>query len=245
MGVPAPEGLIDWRGNAWSPGGEKAAHPNSRFTTPARECPSISPHWEDPQGVPLSALIFGGRRTRVVPLIYQAFGWAHGVFMGSTMASETTAAATHTVGVTRRDPMAMLPFCGYHMADYFAHWLAMEARVPKPPLFFNVNWFRKDADGQFLWPGYGENLRVLLWIVDRVKGRGAARETPIGCVPAEKDLNLEGLDLAPGAMEELLAVHRETWREEAAEIGKFHHTFGRKFPAELRKEFDALAHRLR
>jgi phosphoenolpyruvate carboxykinase (GTP) len=244
MDVPAPSGTLDWRGNAWQPGAEKAAHPNSRFTAPARQCPTISPKWEDPRGVPIDAIIFGGRRTRTVPLVYEARDWAHGVFVGSIMASETTAAATHAVGMTRRDPMAMLPFCGYHMGDYFAHWLALGPKIPRPPRIFNVNWFRKGADDQFLWPGYGENLRVLLWIAGRAKGRGAATETPIGLVPSASALPLDGLRLADGAVDELLAVDPGVWREEAGEIGKHYATFGDRLPAELRAQYDALRKRL-
>jgi phosphoenolpyruvate carboxykinase (GTP) len=239
-----PRGLIDWRGQAWSPGGEKAAHPNSRFTAPARRCPSLSPRWEDPRGVPISAVIFGGRRTRFVPLVYQAFDWRHGVFVGATMASETTAAAIGAVGVTRRDPMAMLPFCGYNMADYFAHWFAVGARTPKPPLFFHVNWFRKGADGKFLWPGFRENLRVLLWILDRVKGKGRADETPIGLVPPKGDLAVDGLPMAPGAAEELLAVDREAWSEEARQVESHFAQFGDRLPVELRDELQRLRKRL-
>ncbi len=239
-----PDSLIDWRGNRWSPGSDKAAHPNSRFTVPARNCPSMSPHWEDPQGVPISAIIFGGRRARVAPLVYQSFNWQHGVFVGAGMASETTAAAIHAVGVTRRDPMAMLPFCGYNMGDYFAHWLRMGQRLAHPPLVFHVNWFRTDENGRFLWPGFGENVRVLKWIVERVQGKADGVETPIGFVPATGSLDLEGLNLPAETMEELLRVDREAWQQELAEQQRFFEQFGERLPQEIWQEHAALAARL-
>ncbi len=239
-----PDSLIDWRGNRWSPGSDKAAHPNSRFTVPARNCPSMSPHWEDPQGVPISAIIFGGRRARVAPLVYQSFDWQHGVFVGAGMASETTAAAIHAVGVTRRDPMAMLPFCGYNMGDYFAHWLRVGARLSQPPAIFHVNWFRTGESGQFLWPGFGENVRVLKWIVERVQGKGEATETPIGFVPTPGSLDLEGLSLSPETMEELLRVDRDAWEQELAEQKQFFEQFGERLPQEIWQEHAALAARL-
>jgi phosphoenolpyruvate carboxykinase (GTP) len=238
-----PEDLLDWQGRPWDRQG-KAAHPNSRFTVAARQCPSMSPKWEDAQGVPISAIVFGGRRARVAPLVFQAFDWNHGVFVASTMGSETTAAATGKVGVVRRDPMAMLPFCGYNMADYFAHWLKMGRAVPRPPAIFHVNWFRQDATGRYLWPGFGQNLRVLLWMIDRIQGKGKAVETPIGLVPASDGFNMEGLDLPKGALDELLRVDRDEWAEEVPEIRAFYDRFGGRLPAELSDSLDKLAHRL-
>jgi phosphoenolpyruvate carboxykinase (GTP) len=238
-----PWDLLDWQGKPWDRTG-KAAHPNSRFTVPARQCPSISPRWEDGRGVPLSALIFGGRRARVAPLVYQARDWAHGVFVGATMGSETTAAATGAVGVVRRDPMAMLPFCGYNMGDYFSHWLSMAARVSRPPAVFHVNWFRTGADGKFVWPGFGQNLRPLLWMIDRVEGKGGGVETPIGIVPRPGDLNLDGLGLSRSQIEALLHVDREEWAAEVPEIRAFFEKFGDRLPRELSESLDALTQRL-
>jgi phosphoenolpyruvate carboxykinase (GTP) len=244
MDGPVPEQLTDWRGNAWTPGQDKAAHPNSRFTTPARQCPSISPHWEDPQGVPISAIIFGGRRSRVEPLVYQAFNWQHGVFVGASMASETTAAATGAVGVVRHDPMAMLPFCGYNMGDYFGHWLAMGRSIERPPAIFHVNWFRTDEQGKFLWPGFGQNVRVLKWILERVWGGGKAVETPIGFIPTPEGLEHEGLNLPESTLEELLRVNRADWEDEIASQRKFFAQFGERLPQEIRHEHEQLAQRL-
>ncbi len=235
----------DWQGKPWTPASkEKGAHPNARFTAPAAQCPSISPRWEDPQGVPLSAILFGGRRAKLAPLIFEAFDWNHGVYVGSAMASETTAAAAGQVGVVRRDPMAMLPFCGYNMGDYFGHWLAMGKRVKSPPKIFHVNWFRKGADGAFLWPGYGENLRPLLWAIDRCHGKGEARSTPIGLVPTEKALNLAGLDVPAGRLDALLSVDADDWRADTADHGKFLAGFGKRVPKGIRDQYAALLARL-
>lgn len=242
---PTPEKAIDWQGREWTPAnGEKGAHPNSRFTAPANQCPCISPKWEDPRGVPISAIVFGGRRARVAPLVYQSFNWQHGVFVGATMASETTAAAAGQVGVVRRDPMAMLPFCGYHIGDYFKHWLDMGKRIPKPPKIFNVNWFRTGADGKFLWPGYGENLRALLWILQRCEGTGKAVETPIGYTPAEDALDINGLDIRPETMKELLKIDKTAWIEEAAGQKKFLDTIEDRLPQEMTQEWKGLNQRL-
>jgi phosphoenolpyruvate carboxykinase (GTP) len=244
MDGPAPPQLTDWRGNPWAPGKEKAAHPNSRFTTPAHQCPSISSHWEDSQGVPISAIIFGGRRARVAPLVYQSFNWQHGVFMGASMASETTAAATGAVGVVRHDPMAMLPFCGYNMADYFGHWLKMGRNTAQPPKIFQVNWFRTDAQGNFLWPGFGQNVRVLKWILERVRGGGKAVETPVGWIPTPDGIECEGLDLPTSTLEELLQIDRADWENEIASQREFFAQFGSRLPREIQAEHEALQQRL-
>jgi phosphoenolpyruvate carboxykinase (GTP) len=238
-----PADLLDWQGRPWDRTG-KAAHPNSRFTVAARQCPSMSSRWEDPAGVPLSAIVFGGRRARVAPLVFQAFDWTHGVFVAATMGSETTAAATGKVGVVRRDPMAMLPFCGYNMADYFGHWLRMGQRLAKPPAIFHVNWFRTGPDGRFLWPGFGQNLRVLLWMIGRVKGQLGAVETPVGLVPKVSELNLTGLDLPPSDLEHLLRVDKDEWAAEVPEIRSFLDRFGARLPPELGRTLDKLSHAL-
>jgi len=243
IGSEAPVGLINWKGEPWDPSKGPAAHPNARYTVPARQSPSISPKWEAPEGVPISAFIFGGRRARVAPLVYESFDWQHGVFVGATMASETTAAATGDVGITRRDPMAMLPFCGYNMADYFSHWLEMGKKIPKPPKIFHVNWFRKGADGKFLWPGYGENVRVLKWILERVEGRGAAQETPIGYVPARNGLTLDGMKISEEALKELLLVNPEDWEPELEDSKQFFGEFGERLPRQIREEHEKLARR--
>jgi phosphoenolpyruvate carboxykinase (GTP) len=234
-----PADLLDWRGQPWD-GSGKAAHPNSRFTVAARQCPSMSPRWEDPQGVPLSAIVFGGRRARLAPLVFESRDWAHGVFVGATMGSETTAAATGQVGVVRRDPMAMLPFCGYNMGDYFGHWLRMGRALKRPPAIFHVNWFRTDARGRFVWPGFGQNLRVLLWMIGRVKGEAAAKETPIGLVPTEGSLNWDGLSLGAAERQLLLGVDRTEWAAEVPDIRAFFDRFGDRLPTELGAGLSAL-----
>jgi phosphoenolpyruvate carboxykinase (GTP) len=239
-----PAGTINWLDHPFETQKGPVAHPNSRFTAPASQCPSISPHWEDPQGVPISAFIFGGRRSKVAPLVYQAFNWQHGVFVGAGMGSETTAAATGAVGVTRRDPMAMLPFCGYNMGDYWGHWLNMGTKLTNPPAIFHVNWFRKDSDGRFIWPGFGDNVRVLQWMFDRIHGTADARTTPIGYVPTPDSLNLEGLNLAPQTVEQLLYVGKQDWEHEWADQGTFFRQFGDHLPAAISEEHRALKQRL-
>jgi phosphoenolpyruvate carboxykinase (GTP) len=242
----APEHLIDWHGEDWTPASDTpAAHPNARFTVPAAQCPSIAAEWEDPAGVPIDAFLFGGRRSSSVPLVREAFDWEHAVFMGATMSSETTAAAAGQVGQLRFDPFAMLPFCGYNMADYFAHWLSLGqregARLPK---VFYVNWFRKDDDGTFLWPGFGENSRVLAWVVRRCEGSAGAAETPIGLVPRPQDLDTDGLDIAPEALEQLLSVESGPLRDELPQIREHLARFGDELPAPVRAQLDALAAKL-
>ena len=241
-----PEHALDWMGNPWSPKTAEgpAAHPNSRFTAPAENCPCISPEFNNPNGVPISAIIFGGRRAKTAPLVYQSRNWQHGVFVGSIMGSEKTAAAEGKVGETRRDPMAMLPFCGYHMGDYWQHWLDMEASVPNPPKIFNVNWFRTDEEGNFLWPGFGENLRVLEWILKRCFDEADAQETEIGYLPRVEDINLEGLDVDKETLAGLLSLDRPLWRKEVEGIRTFYQQFGDKLPQALREELEALDARL-
>ncbi|MBI4970728.1 MAG: phosphoenolpyruvate carboxykinase (GTP) [Candidatus Omnitrophica bacterium] len=236
-GVPPTSG-IDWKGRPWAPGGEPGAHPNARFTAPAKQCPSISSEWENPKGVPISAILFGGRRTKLNPLVYQTFSWNDGVYTGATMSSETTAAAMGKVGVVRRDPMAMIPFCGYHMGDYFKNWITMGSRVKNPPKIFHVNWFRTDHDGRFLWPGFGENLRVLKWIIERCEGRGEAVESPIGFLP--KLIDTTGLNIAPSILNELFKVDRDAWLAELEDQQNFLSGFGAKLPAEIWQKYHAL-----
>jgi len=241
-----PEHLTDWLRRDWEPGcGRTAAHPNARFTAPARQCPVIADEWEDPAGVPIDAILFGGRRAAVQPLVTEAMNWQHGTFLGSVMASEKTAAAAGKVGELRRDPMAMLPFCGYHMGDYFAHWIKMgrEDGAQMPNIYY-VNWFRKNPDGKWLWPGFGENSRVLKWIFERCDGNGGATETPIGKVPTADALDLSGLDVPAEDMQELLSVNPEDWKAELPGIKEHLAKFGDKLPAELTAELEALEKRL-
>ena len=243
-----PENADDWTGKPWDPAkfdkADKstcAAHPNSRFTAPAENCPCISEEFDKGAGVPISAIVFGGRRAKCTPLVYQSKDWENGVFIGSAMASETTAAAAGAVGVVRRDPMAMLPFCGYHMADYFQHWLDMGKKLgDKAPKIFNVNWFRTDDDGNFLWPGFGDNMRVLNWIIDRCEGKADATETPIGYVPMPEDIDLTDLDMDMDTLKSILTVDKDMWTKECAEIEEHYKKFGDKLPAELRAQLDAL-----
>ncbi len=245
MGVEAPAKATDWLGNPWTPDSDvKAAHPNSRFTAPASQCPSISEHWEDPYGVPISAILFGGRRAKTAPLVYESFDWEHGVFVGSTMASETTAAATGAVGVVRRDPMAMLPFCGYNMGDYFDHWLEMGKTVKHPPRIFNVNWFRLDENGKFIWPGFGDNFRVIQWILARCNGEVEAVESPIGYLPKPEDISVEGLDgFTTEDVADLLTIEKDVWEEEVAGIEEHYAKFDR-LPEELKHQLAALKERI-
>ena len=236
--------VIDWQGRPYDPANGPAAQPNSRFTVSAKRNPSYAPEADSPRGVPISAIIFGGRRRGVAPLVYEARDWSHGVLVGASVASETTAAAIGQAGVLRRDPMAMKPFAGYNYGDYWAHWLAMGAKLKHPPKIYHVNWFRRDADGKFLWPGFGDNLRVLEWIIDRCSGKAGAQETAIGNLPRPEDLDLAGLDLAPGVLAQLLSVQAEEWRTEAADIEKYLDEYGSRTPAALRAQVQALRARL-
>ena len=244
MSDDAPAHATDWKGNQWTPeSGTVAAHPNARFTAPAAQCPSIAEEWEDPRGVPIAAILFGGRRATTVPLVTQAFDWSHGVFLGSIMASETTAAQQGAAGVLRFDPMAMLPFCGYNMADYFDHWLKIGAtgQADKLPKIFFVNWFRRDHDGRYLWPGSGENSRVLKWVFERVTGQVGALDTAIGSLPKPADLDVEGLDIDQADLDVLLSVDTEGWKAALPQIREHFARFGDELPAKLREEFDRLA----
>jgi phosphoenolpyruvate carboxykinase (GTP) len=242
-----PAHLTDWRGNDWTPAsGTPAAHPNARFAVPAGQCPTIAPEWEDPKGVPISAILFGGRRASAVPLVTEAFDWEHGVFMASTVASEGTAAAENKVGELRRDPFAMLPFCGYNMGDYFGHWLDMgkKADPAKLPRIYFVNWFRKDENGRFVWPGFGDNARVLKWIVERLEGTAAAHDTVVGRLPTIEALDLSGLNLSRAQLDLLLTVDPAVWREEAGLVPAFYERFGDRLPAALWSQHAALNARL-
>jgi phosphoenolpyruvate carboxykinase (GTP) len=243
----APEHLIDWKGKDWTPASETpAAHPNARFTAPAAQCPSIAPEWEDPKGVPISAILFGGRRATNVPLVTEATSWRHGVFLGSIMSSETTAAQAGAVGKLRFDPFAMLPFCGYNMGDYFTHWLEVgaSADASKLPKLFWVNWFRKGDDGKFLWPGFGDNSRVLKWIIEEVEGTGDGVDTPIGRVPTPAAIDITGLDLDPATLAKLVSVDAESWRQEIGQIEAHYAGLGERLPEELRDELRELEKRL-
>ena len=244
-----PANAIDWKGNPWNgqESTEKGAHPNSRFTALAANCPCVSKEFNNPAGVPIDAIVFGGRRAKTAPLVYQSFDWNHGVFVGSAMASETTAAAAGAVGVVRRDPMAMLPFCGYNMGDYFAHWLTMGTKIPKAPKIFNVNWFRTDDEGHFIWPGFGDNMRVLMWILARCDGTVDAVETPIGYMPKAEDINIEGLDIDLDTVKGLLSVDNDLWLEDAKGLREFYNKIdavGNRMPKELWNQLDAFEARL-
>ena len=243
---PPPNNAHDWRGKPWDPrSGHPAAHPNSRFTVSIKQCPTYSAEWEKPEGVPISAILFGARRNKLVPLVYQSFNWQHGTFLGATLASETTAAATGAVGVVRRDPMAMLPFCGYNMGDYWGHWLSMAKRATNPPKIFRVNWFQRNDQGKFIWPGFGENLRVLRWVIERSKGDGDANETPIGLVPKAAALNGGHLNISKADLDQLVAVDRDGWKSNLKSQGDYFDTFGDHLPAGIKEEHKALASRLK
>jgi phosphoenolpyruvate carboxykinase (GTP) len=246
MGEEPVDGMLDWKGQVWRKGSsEPASHPNARFTIALKACASASPSIDDPHGVPISAIIFGGRRVGLSPLVMQATSWEHGVYLGATLVSETTAAATGTTGIPRHDPMAMLPFCGYNMADYFAHWLSMGQKASRPPAIFHVNWFRRGPDGKYLWPGFGENVRVLKWIAERVRGEADAVETVIGQVPTKSSLDLTGLDLPEDNIEQLLEVDPRAWKDEAEAQRAFLGTFGPKLPDALWRENEELTARIR
>ncbi len=244
MTAEPPKDLVDWQGRSWNRGITKAAHPNSRFTTPIKQAPSVSPKLDDPEGVPISAIIFGGRRATLTPLVFEAFNWSHGVFIGATMGAETTVAAVGKVGVVRRDPMAMRPFCGYHIADYLRHWLNIGSKMDNPPKIFHVNWFRTNNDGRFLWPGFGENIRVLKWIVNRINGIGEVFKTPIGYIPTPDSLGLENLDISQDDIEELLRVDKEAWLKEIVDVKSFFTSIQQKLPKELWDQLRSLELRL-
>jgi phosphoenolpyruvate carboxykinase (GTP) len=237
-----PKNAVDWQGKPWNPSMEgKAAHPNSRFTLSMYNCPALSKEFDNPKGVPISAIIFGGKRTDLIPLVYESLNWPNGVFSAARMGSETTAAAIHKEGVLRRDPMAMLPFCGYNMGDYFGHWLNVGKKLTKPPKIFNVNWFRKDDDGKFIWPGFGENIRVIKWMIDRVNGSVGAKETPIGYVPHVRDLDMSGLNIPNEKLEKLFKVDMKDWKGEIEDIDKFLARFGSHLPRAMKEECEKLA----
>ncbi|HHV80334.1 TPA: phosphoenolpyruvate carboxykinase (GTP) [bacterium] len=245
MDGPVPENILDWQGRKWDKtGGNTAAHPNSRFTVSISQCPTLSPEFDNPQGVPISAIIFGSRRSRLLPLVYESFSWSHGVFCGARMGSETTAAAIHQTGKLRRDPMAMIPFCGYNMGDYFAHWLNMGRKLSNPPKIFGVNWFRLDEDGRFLWPGFGENMRVLKWIIDRINNNVKAKESPVGLLPYIEDLELSGLNISRENMEKLFKIDNDEWKLELEDVRSFFNQFGEKLPQEIWDEFKKLESQL-
>ncbi len=239
------ERLTDWKGGATKKGAGAAAHPNSRFTVALRQIPSVGSGYKELRGVPISAILFGGRRERLTPLVYEARNWSHGVYVGATLVSETTAAATGAVGVPRNDPMAMLPFCGFNMGDYFAHWLAMRKRLSSPPRIFHVNWFRTDDEGRLLWPGFGDNIRVLKWTFERLDVAAGARATPIGFVPTFAAMDLRGIDVGPNRFERLVAVDPVAWQQEAEHNGQFLQKFGDRLPRSLVQENEALLARLR
>ncbi len=241
-----PENIVDWQGKAWDKSQDtKAAHPNSRFTVSIYNSPTLSKEFDNPAGVPISAILFGGRRTQLVPLITEAFNWQHGVFLGARGRSETTAAAAHQVGMLRNDPMAMIPFCGYNMGDYFGHWLSIGKKLSSPPKIFTVNWFRVDDNGKFIWPGFGDNIRALKWIIERVNNRVGAKETPIGLVPHPKDLNLEGLNISKENLDKLFEVNHQAWQAELQDVEKFLGQFGSRMPDAIRKEYESLTKKLR
>ncbi|MBF0533184.1 MAG: phosphoenolpyruvate carboxykinase (GTP) [Candidatus Omnitrophica bacterium] len=240
-----PRHIVDWQGKSWDPSqGTKAAHANSRFTASAYNCPTLSREFDNPKGVPISAIILGGRRTRLIPLVTEAFDWANGVFLGARTGSETTAAAAHQIGALRRDPMAMLPFCGYNMGDYFGHWLSVGRRLKNPPKFFSVNWFRTDEQGKFIWPGFGENIRVLKWMLDRVDGKISARKTPLGYVPHLSDFDMSGLNLSSEQMQALFAVNPQEWPEELSDIEKYLNQFGPRLPQQIKAEYAKLVQQM-
>jgi len=242
MDGPVPKNIVDWQGKSWNSSLDaKAAHPNSRFTVSIYNSPTLSKEFDNPNGVPISAILVGGRRTQLIPLVTEAYDWQHGVFLGARTGSETTAAAAHQVGLLRREPMAMTPFCGYNMGDYFGHWLSIGSKLTSPPKIFAVNWFRMDDDGKFIWPGFGENIRVLKWIIDRVNSRVGARETPVGLVPHIKDLELEGLNIAKENLAKLFEIDPQAWQAELQDIKTFFDQFGRHIPSEIWQEYDKLA----